>query len=167
MVGKRDKRLSAKKQLFVDAYLLEFNGTQAALKAGYSEASASSMGSQLLKDARVKKAIEERLEELRQGIGSDYLLSNFQRFFDADISQIKRVEDIPDQLRKYVCKVEVISLKDGETYDKITWLDKNKILDLMGRLLGVYSDKKEVHHHDMGSQIIEARARAKRKLLNE
>jgi phage terminase small subunit len=51
-------RLTEKQNRFVDAYLLEQNGTKAAIAAGYSEKSAAVEASRLLRNAKVVAAIE-------------------------------------------------------------------------------------------------------------
>ena len=58
-------QLTAKQQRFVSEYLKDCNATQAALRAGYSEKSAYSIGQRLLKKVEVKLAVEEEMERLR------------------------------------------------------------------------------------------------------
>ncbi len=55
--------LNAKQQVFVNAYLQCYNATEAALRAGYSEKSAHSIGSENLRKQEIKEAISERLSE--------------------------------------------------------------------------------------------------------
>ena len=49
--------LSAKRQAFVANYLLDFNATQAAIRAGYSPRAAKVTGHRLLTDANVMTAL--------------------------------------------------------------------------------------------------------------
>lgn len=56
--------MTEKKQRFVLEYCKDWNGTQAAIRAGYSEKTAYSIASRLLKDVDILAAIEERKEEL-------------------------------------------------------------------------------------------------------
>ena len=58
-------QMTAKQQRFVSEYLKDCNVTQAALRAGYSEKSAYSIGQRLLKNVEVKLAVEEEMERLR------------------------------------------------------------------------------------------------------
>lgn len=57
--------MTEKQKRFCDEYIIDCNGTQAAIKAGYSPDTAYSQGQRLLKNVEVKKYIEERLEQLR------------------------------------------------------------------------------------------------------
>ncbi len=49
--------LTPRKAAFIAAYVVEPNATQAAIKAGYSEATAGQQGSRLLKDVDIQQAL--------------------------------------------------------------------------------------------------------------
>ena len=53
-----------KQQRFVEEYCVDFNATQAAIRAGYSEKTAYSIGHENLTKPEIKEAIENRLDEL-------------------------------------------------------------------------------------------------------
>lgn len=55
--------MNDKQAAFVNEYLLDFNATQAALRAGYSEKTAYSIGWENLKKPEIAKRIQERLAE--------------------------------------------------------------------------------------------------------
>ena len=57
-------KLTPKQQRFVDEYLIDLNATQAAIRAGYSEKTAYSVGHENLKKPEIQKAIEEAQEKL-------------------------------------------------------------------------------------------------------
>lgn len=65
--------LTDKQQLFVDEYIISLNATQAAIKAGYSRRSASSIGWENLRKPEIKMAIESRLQEAH--ISADRVLA--------------------------------------------------------------------------------------------
>jgi phage terminase small subunit len=50
---------------FADYYLEKSNATDAAIRAGYSKKTAYSQGQRLLKNAEVKKYIDERLDTIK------------------------------------------------------------------------------------------------------
>ena len=54
-----DRSSAARRQRFVAEYLIDRNGTRAAVAAGYSARSAKQLASQLLKDVRVKALVAE------------------------------------------------------------------------------------------------------------
>lgn len=53
-------KLTAKQQRFCDEYLIDLNATQAAIRAGYSEKTAYSMGQRLLKNVEIQSEISKR-----------------------------------------------------------------------------------------------------------
>ena len=66
---------------FVDEYLVDLNATQAAIRAGYSEKTAYSIGQRLLKNVEVQKMIANRMEERskRTEITQDRVLTDIER----------------------------------------------------------------------------------------
>ena len=73
-------KLSAKRQRFVDEYCIDFNGTQAAIRAGYSSKTANEQAARLLANVSVRKALDEKRLEI------------------AESSKLK-VSDVIDELR--------------------------------------------------------------------
>lgn len=55
--------LSNKQQMFVNEYLKDFNATQAAIRAGYSEKSAAIIGWENIRKPNISATIKQRLEE--------------------------------------------------------------------------------------------------------
>lgn len=56
--------MNAKQRKFCDEYLIDCNAKQAAIRAGYSEKTAYSIGQRLLKNVEVKAYLDEQLELL-------------------------------------------------------------------------------------------------------
>ena len=54
------KKLTDKQKKFCDEYLVDSNGTQAAIRAGYSEKTAQEIGSQNLSKLIIKEYIESK-----------------------------------------------------------------------------------------------------------
>jgi phage terminase small subunit len=57
--------MTEKQKRFCDEYLVDYNATQAAVRAGYSAKSAYSIGEENLRKPELKTYIDERLEQLR------------------------------------------------------------------------------------------------------
>lgn len=79
-------KLTDKQAQFVHEYLIDRNGTQAAIRAGYSAKTAQMQASRLLTNAMVRAAIDTGLSDLahRVGISSEMVLRERKRiaFFD-------------------------------------------------------------------------------------
>lgn len=56
-------QLTAKQQRFADEYLIDLNGKQAAIRAGYSEKTAEQQASRLLSNVKVQACIQKRKAE--------------------------------------------------------------------------------------------------------
>ena len=133
-------KLRERQKRFVEEYLVDLNATQAAIRAGYSEKTAMEQGYQLLQKTSVQKAIEEaqnkRLEriQIKQDDVIRMLLENIE------IASGK----------KAVIKTEIRKSQDGELVgDDIAQFvyessSVNRSLELLGKHLGMFSEKVEV-----------------------
>lgn len=65
------EKLTRRQMRFVEEYLIDLNATQAAIRAGYSSASAGSIGAELLKKPAIAREIEAALEALRAACVAD------------------------------------------------------------------------------------------------
>jgi phage terminase small subunit len=63
--------LSARQAAFVREYCVDSNGTQAAIRAGYSKRTAQEQASRLLSNAMVKGAVDAALSKLAAKTGAD------------------------------------------------------------------------------------------------
>lgn len=85
-------KLSLKQNAFVDAYLLSFNATQAAIKAGYSEKTAQEQGSRLLSNVIVREVVSSRIAE--KAMGKDEVLIRMADIARGDIAQLMEVSTV-------------------------------------------------------------------------
>jgi phage terminase small subunit len=78
--------LTPKQQRFVDEYLIDLNATQAAIRAGYSKATAGSIGDENLKKPEIAAAIAERMRARAQRteITQDMVLQRWWQIATAD-----------------------------------------------------------------------------------
>lgn len=104
------KAVIDKREAFCKAYLaLDKNITKAAIKAGYSEKTAYSAGSRLLKNVEVQNRINElALAQLQVlDIKAIDILKEYQLIGFSDISQYLTIEDNPDGVKgDYKLKVK-------------------------------------------------------------
>ena len=56
-------KLTAKQRRFVDEYLIDFNATQAAIRAGYSEKTAAVIATENLRKPNISEFISERMRQ--------------------------------------------------------------------------------------------------------
>lgn len=82
--------MTDKQARFVEEYCVDFNATQAAIRAGYSAKTARSQGARLLTNVDIRRAIETRLDELSMSAAeatkrmSDWGRGSFEPFLTED-----------------------------------------------------------------------------------
>ena len=127
--------MTDKQQAFIREYLIDFNITQAAIRAGYSPKTAYSIGQKLLKNVEVKRAISmakhERQE--RTELSADYVLKNLQEITERCMQKAPVI-------------VKGVQAVDESGNNLWTFDAKNaiKALELIGKHLGLFTDKHEL-----------------------
>lgn len=133
-------KLTAKQQRFVDEYLKDLNATQAALRAGYSEKTAYSVGHENLKKPEIQKAIQEAQNKRseRTEITQDFVINTI-------VETINRCRQAEPVMVKGEQVVEV-DVETGEL--RPVWkFDATNVLkgaELLGKHLGMFKDKVEL-----------------------
>lgn len=122
-----------KHSLFVDEYFIDFNATQAAIRAGYKPKSAKKQGYRLLHDKEIKKAIAERQAQLRA--------ANPNGVYEI-------LEFLTAAMRGNV--IECIPLFKGkgkQEYQngKPRTSDRLKAAELLGKYYGMFTDKQQTN----------------------
>ena len=81
---KTNLNITDKQARFIDEYLIDLNGTQAAIRAGYSKRSAKEQAHRLLTYAHVQAELEEKRIEMQRKheINRDGILEGFQEAFE-------------------------------------------------------------------------------------
>ena len=82
----KPKKLTNKQRIFIDEYLRSFNATRAAIKAGYSEKTARSVGSENLTKPDIRTEIDERLQQSR--MSADEALLRISNIANGDIGEL-------------------------------------------------------------------------------
>ena len=125
-------KLKDKHERFCLEYTIDYNGTKAAIRAGYAEKTANRTASDLLSKpdilARVRQLQEEQAKRL--SISSDWVLIRLCETLEKCMAVAPVMEWDPDEK----CKVET-----GEyVFDSKGAL---KALELIGKQLGMFEDK--------------------------
>ena len=147
--------LSAKQRAFVIEYLVDLNGTQAAVRAGYAPGknfkAAGVAATRLLANDRIQAAIQEQRQatEKRTHITADRVLQEYARvaFFDpknifGEDGKPLPLVDIDEDTRRAVCGLDVVFVGNAETgvgeIQKIKIASKLAALDALSKHLGIY-----------------------------
>jgi phage terminase small subunit len=128
--------LTAKQSAFVDEYLVDLNGTQAAIRAGYSAKTANEQASRLLANVSLQESIQEAMAQRSKRV---------QRTADdvlADLALIK------------ADAMKIVADRDGN----MVMIDRPsaiKTLELEGRHRAMWTDKSEITGKDGAALIVE------------
>jgi phage terminase small subunit len=157
---KTKARLRPQPERFCQEYIKDLNGTQAAIRAGYSEKSAFAQASQLLSLHKVVVRIDQLklARQQRTEITSDRVMQELAVIGFSDIADfidengcVRPIKDIPPHSRRAISSFEVIEIFHGHgenkvcigQHKKIRFWDKNKALEIMTKHLGI-PDKIEI-----------------------
>lgn len=149
---------------FVDEWLIDFNGTQAAIRAGYSERSARSIAGRLLTKDNIQREISRRQKDLqrRTEVTQERVVKELARIAFANIADYVHVETqtrTKDDGTETTYQIVMLSETEDLSADQRAALstvkqsvngveiklhDKIKALELLGRHIGMFNDKLEV-----------------------
>ena len=109
------KPLNPKQRRFVAEYLRDQNGTQAAIRAGYSKKTARVQAAQLLALLNIKAEVDAKLTKVEEkcGITVEYVLEGLR--------------DVAERCRR-----------DGKEFDST---GANRALELLGKYRQMFTDK--------------------------
>ena len=157
--------LTAKQEAFCREYMLDLNGTQAAIRAGYSNRTAKVQAARLLSNANVseylKTLIDKRAEKTE--IDADWVLRRLAQDATADVADLydesgslKSVHDWPIAWRTgLVAGIDTAQERDGQdaegnpqfvTVRKVRLADRTKLLELIGKHIDVGAFKDRIEH---------------------
>lgn len=147
--------MTKKQKRFVEEYLVDLNATQAAIRAGYSPQTARDIGCENLTKPNIQNAIATAMAERsrRTGINQDRVIQEIAKLaflnpidvIDMDEATIKGEANRDDTACIASVKMKVIPGEDGNiTEREIKTYDKLKALELLGKHLGMFSDKLKV-----------------------
>ena len=144
--------MTGKQNRFVEEYLIDLNATQAAIRAGYSPKTANEQGARLLANASIRAAVDKAEAERsrRTGINQDRVIREIAKLaflnpvdvIDMDEATVKGEAHRDDTACIASVKVKTIPTDDGAiTEREVKTYDKLKALELLGKHLGMFTDK--------------------------
>ncbi len=146
------KKLTARQRRFVEEYLIDLNGTQAAIRAGYSTKSAKQQADQNLARENIKSAIDKAMAERskRTGISQDIILRELARIAFCNISDVVNLDEASvkdgtasrdDTAAIQSIRVKRIPTQDGYIIEReVKLYDKIRALELLGKHFNMFKD---------------------------
>lgn len=157
----RKWNLTDKQKRFYQEYIIDFNQTEAAKRAGYSKKTAYSQGNRLLKNVEGQKYLSylkhntaKKLEITHEMLTEEWAKMAFSSFAHLHNTWIERKEfeelkkdnpDILDCIQEIQTKTETKFVKDKNKtepilidYIKLKLYDKQRALENLGKNVGYY-----------------------------
>ncbi len=150
------KKLSNKQNFFIKEYLIDFNATQAAIRAGYSKKRADQIGYENLRKPEIQRSIQKQIKKRcdRLEISADRVLKERARIAFFDIRKLfnkngtlKQVHELDDDTAAAVNSI-ILDAKIGKNTDGefvsssfikiVKTLNKDKSLEALEKHLGLY-----------------------------
>lgn len=160
--------LNPKQKRFCQEYVVDFNATQAAIRAGYSPKTAGVQAHKLLKNAKIQEYITQLSDNLREKteIDATWVRKRLAMLATADLRHILGPdgnvlppEQWPDDVAASINGMDVSEILVGNevmgAIKKIRKVDQLKALELLGKHKDIAAFK-EVVEHNAGEGLIEA-----------
>jgi phage terminase small subunit len=145
--------LTEKEILFCDHFLICFNGTKAAIKAGYSKKAAAQQASRLLTKVKVQNYLQAKKEKVlnKLEISQERTMQEIARLAFQDIRKFYKedgslipIHELDDDAAAVLAGMEIEEVKHRgrvvATLRKIKRWDKCKGLEMLAKIQGLYSD---------------------------
>lgn len=148
-------RITPRQRRFVEEYLVDMNGRQAAIRAGYTATTAHVQAAKMLKKDNITAAVTAgiALRSHRTEVEAEAVLRRLWQMANFDIRKLfkddgsmKAITELDDETALGVVSIKVVELKDGDGnvrgYSKEARLvDLRAVLVDVGRHLGMFDAK--------------------------
>lgn len=126
--------MTEKQKSFIEHYLIDRNGTQAAIRAGYSVQYAGQQAFQLLSDPEIQEQIQERLRKIKRmtGVDVDWVTERAKQIADRCM-QVEPVLTFNPETKEWE--------ESGEY--KFDSAGANKALDTLAKITGAFEKDNE------------------------
>ena len=163
-----NRNLNARQERFCREYIIDFNATQAAIRAGYSAKTAAAQASRLLTNVNIQAFIkdltdagDDKLKLTRERVIEEMTrvgLLDVRKAF-TEKGDLKHIHNLDDDTAAAVSSIEVVSVVKGNGADaivdhvhKIKFHDKMRALGDLGKMFGLFEDHQkagagEIHIH--------------------
>jgi phage terminase small subunit len=171
------KKLTPKQQRFIDEYLVDLNGAQAAIRAGYSRRTADRIAHETLRKPAVASAVAERMRARSEKVGADaeWVLRRLVAEAESDLADLydevgnlRPPRDWPAIWRTgLVAGVETFMVPKGQDAEgkpvyaevrKLKLADRTRIVEMIGKhvRVGAFRDQVGLSAPDGGPvQVVE------------
>lgn len=156
-------KITEKQKRFANEYLIDLNGTQAAIRAGYAKKNADVQAVRLLGNVRIKEYLQVKQDKLKEKteVTQEMIINELKKIGFSDMRnfsawgssgvRLEASSELSDGDAACVAEVSETTTKDGGSI-KFKLHDKVKSLELLGKTLGIFTDKLE-HTGDLNINV--------------
>ena len=149
--------MNKRQKVFVQEYLKDLNATQAAIRAGYSSKTARAIANRLLTNVDIAKAVKSAMDirAKKTEITQEWVINRLKQIAGTNMTDLadwnqsgitfKDSSSISDDAKASVQQIEQVMNEHGGTL-KIKQCDKIRALELLGKHIGMFTEKAEVSH---------------------
>lgn len=150
--------MTAKQKRFCQEYLISLNAKEAAIKAGYSEKTARSIGQENLTKPDIQKYIDEKLQEIEDSkiMDAKEVMERLTSIGRRELTE-NVVVTLKERTEMWVptgedgtLKKQVVETEEPRVVEMPAKLsDVNKALELMGKRHALFTDKVDLQTGDI------------------
>lgn len=132
------REMTRKQAKFVDEYLIDRNGTQAAIRAGYPKKTAQQIASEYLSKPVIKVEVERRMKELtdKASVSAEWVLERLKVVAERCIQEVDPI-----------VRANGIYKRDRNTGKVCFDFDSagaSRALELLGKTKGMFIEKQDI-----------------------
>lgn len=145
--------LNRRQRLFLEAYKLGHTATAAYKAAGYTcnnDRVAHTSGSKMLKLKKIQKALAkvQKRHVVKHEVTKEIIVSKLLAFADLDIGETMDADGkfLPVHKWSHLARfcIKGIKFTPAGNIEKVDFVDKLKAIELLGKHIGMFVDKKEL-----------------------
>lgn len=154
------RSLSDQHKLFVEYYLIHFNGARAARDAGFEPSNAKIQACCLMRDPLIKARVKERSAEIIGEIKEEQLRifrelmnlghSKIRDLYNPD-GRLKPLDDWPEEIAACVASIKQVVKGTGKNKQRsleVKLWNKNQALDILSRVTGLQTSELKLNLPD-------------------
>lgn len=140
MAINKDTGLTDKQEKFCQEYLIDLNGTQAAIRAGYSKNTANEQATRLLANVSIQTYLNEIRKPLQEktGLTQEWVLNRFKEISDRCVQAVPVMRF--DPVNKVMVQATELNEETGEEIGLWSFDSNgaNKATEMIGKHLGFF-----------------------------
>ena len=166
MAQRLESGLSEQQERFCNEYLIDLNGTQAAIRAGYSERSAHVHASRMLTKAKIVDRLSQLRAELAKSkrITPERVVEEFQKLALFDVRKLyhgdgtpKAITDLDDDTAAAIVGLDAVMVGNADMgvgqVLKYKLASKQSALESLAKIFGMQSPERIEHSGPNGGPI--------------